>query len=416
MLFKKRQSVFFNPRIIAMLCLGFSSGLPLALTGSTLQAWFTEAGINIVAIGALSLVGMPYVWKFLWAPIMDRFVPPAGGRRRGWIFITQLSLCLTLLLFATLNPSADPMMMGCIALAIAFFSASQDIAIDAYRTDVLLPDERGVGAAYFIFAYRMAMLVSGGLALVLADHFGWRLTYQVMSALLALSIIATYYAPEVKLDDVHPKNLFATIAESFGDLFKRDSIGLLLLFVVFYKLGDAFASALMSTFLLHGLGFSLTEVGIVYKTVSLVGTIMGAVAGGALLVRLHLYRALFLFGFAQAFSTLLFMFLAMAGKSYGLMVFTLFVENFCSGMGTAAFVAFLMSLCHHEYSATQYACLSALMAVGRVFLGPLAGLIVLHWGWVSFYACSFVLSFPGLIILVLLRNKKVCFNAESVEC
>jgi PAT family beta-lactamase induction signal transducer AmpG len=409
------KSILLNPRIMAMFFLGFSSGLPLALTSSTLQAWFTEAGVNIVAIGALSLVGLPYVWKFLWAPIMDRFVPPRGGRRKGWIFVTQMGLCITLFLLALLDPKIEPLQMGLLAMAIAFFSASQDIAIDAYRTDVLHPEERGVGAATYIFAYRIALLVAGGLALVIAQYLGWRIAYQLMAVLLLLLLIATYFAPRPIETAALPTNILDTVTGSFGDLFKRDAVILLLLFAVFYKLGDAFAASLLSNFLLHGLGFSLAEIAVAYKTFGLAATLLGAFSGGILMIRLGLYRSLLYFGFAQAFSTLTFVLLALIGKHFFLMASTIFIESFCSGMGTAAFVAFLMSLCHPRYTATQYACLSALTAIGRVFLGPLAGVMVLHMGWASFYAWAFVFSFPGLIILWLIRNK-VSFNAQTAEC
>jgi PAT family beta-lactamase induction signal transducer AmpG len=408
------KSAYFNPRILAVCCLGFFSGLPLALTGSTLQAWLTVSNVNIVAIGALSLVGLPYVWKFLCAPLMDRFVPPRGGRRRGWIALTQISLCVTLWILASVHPDRHVVLVGMIALLIAFFSASQDIAIDAYRTDILRPEERGIGSAYFIFAYRVAMLVSGGLALVIADHWGWRFTYQLMAFLMTFSAIVTYFAPDVKESGRLPQNIWQTVKDSFKDLFQRDSIAVLLLFVVFYKLGDAIAFSLTTNFLLHGLGFTLTEVGLVYKTVSLLATLLGAFLGGALLVRINLYRALFLFGVAQAFSTLAFVMLAMIGKSFAMMTFAVFIENFCSGMGTTAFVAFLMSLCHQRYTATQYACLSALASIGRVCLGPVAGLMVHRYGWVSFYFWAFLLSFPGLILLNFLRTR-MSFNANAVS-
>jgi PAT family beta-lactamase induction signal transducer AmpG len=409
------KAIIVNPRILAVLCLGFSSGLPLMLTLSTLQAWFTEAGVSIITIGALSLVGLPYVWKFLWAPLMDRFVPPKGGRRRGWIMITQMGLCISLLWIATLNPEHTPKLIGLVALIIAFFSASQDIAVDAYRTDILLPEERGVGSACYIFAYRIAMLVSGGLALVVADRLGWRATYQLMAGLIALSMIATYFAPRVKGEVAAAQDILVTIKESFGDLLKRESIVVLLLFVVFYKLGDALALSLITNFLLKGLGFSLTEIGLVFKTISLVATVLGAFIGGTLLIGWGLYRSLLIFGFAQAVSTLTFMLLAVVGKNYSLMVASLFIENVCSGMGTAAFMAFLMSLCHQRYTATQYASLSALASIGRVCLGPVAGYLVLNLGWVSFFAWSFALSIPGLFLLIFLRNK-VSFNAEMAIC
>lgn len=403
-----------NPRILTVLFLAFSSGLPLALTASTLQAWFTQAGVGLAAIGALTLVGVPYNFKFIWAPIMDRFVPPWWGRRRGWICLTQLGLCLTLFMLANLNPAVSPMLMGSLALFIAFLSASQDIAIDAYRADILLPEERGLGAAVTIFAARIAMLIAGGLALVIADHFGWRLTYELMAVLIAISIVATYFGPETEQHIKAPKNFMAAVVEPFKDLLRRESIGIILLFVIFYKIGDALALSLMSNFLLHGLGFSLTDVGIAYKTFGLFATILGAFAGGMWMTRLNLYWALLLFGLAQAFSNLLFMLLAYAGKSYLLMTSAIFIESFCSGMSTAALLAFLMSLCHQQYSATQYAFLSALFSIGRVFLGPVAAYMVAHLGWMNFYFWSFVICFPGIMLLVWLRGK-VNFNVEAVE-
>ena len=403
-----------NPRIFIMLFLGFSSGLPLALTASTLQAWFTQAGLSVIAIGTLSLIGLPYTLKFLWSPVLDRFVPPWLGRRRGWICLTQLGLCVTLFVLANMNPNEMPKAIGVLALFIAFISASQDVAIDAYRTDVLLPLERGVGSAVYIFSYRMAMLASGGLALVIADHLGWRLTYELMAVLLLLVNIATYFAPETTKNIKAPSSFKAAIIEPFRDLMQRDSLGLILLFVVFYKIGDAFALSLMSNFLLRGLGFSLTDVGVAFKVFGLVATVVGAFAGGFLMPRLGLYRALLWFGLAQAFSNLMFMLLAASGKSYLLLVSSIFIEQFASGMTAAVFMAFLMSLCHQEYSATQYACLSALFSLGRVLIGPVAAVLVAQIGWVNFFGCSVLLSFPGIIILVLLRSK-VNFNADAVK-
>jgi PAT family beta-lactamase induction signal transducer AmpG len=409
------QSIFVNRRLLAILCMGFSSGLPLMLTLSTLQAWFTQAGTSVITVGMLSLVGIPYLLKFLWAPFMDRFAPIKGGKRRGWILITQVGLCVALWVLAGLDPKLEPKMIGFVALIIAFFSASQDVSVDAYRADALLPEERGIGAAYYIFAYRMAILVSGALALVIADHTSWQTTYQIMAGLIALTVLGTLFAPNTHeaITPAH-NNLWFTIRNSFQDLWRRDSIVLLLLFVVFYKLGDALASSLITTFLLRGLGFNLTEVGSVYKSASIVATIIGALIGGAAMVWLGMFRSLLIFGIAQAFSTLTFIVLAMIGKNIWCMAICVFIENFCSGMGTVAFMAFMMSLCHVEYTATQYACLSALASIGRVCLGPVAGVMVLHFGWVSFYAWSFAMSFPGLFLLGLLRTK-VSFNAKVAE-
>lgn len=403
-----------NQRILAVLFLGFSSGLPLALTGSTLQAWFTQAGVNLMAIGALSLIGLPYVWKFLWAPVFDRYVPPFLGRRRAWVFITQIMLCLLLLWLAQLNPGAYPEWVGVLALVIAFMSASQDIAYDAYRTDVLLPDERGLGAASVTFGYRMAMLLAGGFALMLADHIGWKLTYEIMAGLIGLCAIVTFYAPD-PIEKIQAPKLFKdAVVQPFVNLLQRDSIVMILLFILFYKIGDALALSLMSNFLLRELGFTLTDVGVAFKIFGLIATILGAFVGGILMIRISLFQALFWFGLSQAFSNLMFVILAMAGKNYFLMVSAIFIESFCSGLSTAAFIAFIMSLCDKRFTATQYALFSAIFSIGRVFAGPLAAKMVLQLGWVNFYWWAFALSFPGLVLLTTLRKKMRVSHAEAL--
>ncbi len=407
------QIILKNPRILAVALLGFSSALPLALTSSTLQAWFTQAGISLAAIGALSLIGIPYALKFLWSPLMDKVIPPYWGRRRGWMGIAQIGLCVALFLLANLDPKLHASMMGQLALLIAFLSASQDIAIDAYRTDTLLPKERGFGSAIFIFTARISLLVSGGLALILADHIGWRVTYQLMAILMGLSVLVTYFAPDIPTYIKPPVSFKAAVIEPFKDLFRREAIFLILPFLILYKFGDALALQLMSTFLLRGLGFSLTDVGVAYKTVGFAATILGAFAGSALLERLGLFRSLLFFGIAQACSNLLFMLLAVVGKNYGLMVTSMFLENFFTGMSTTALLVFVTALCNQKYSATQFACLSALFSVGRIFLGPLAAVMVERLGWASFYGWTFIICFPALFLLVLMRGK-VTFNAEAM--
>jgi PAT family beta-lactamase induction signal transducer AmpG len=402
-----------NPRLLSLLFLGFASGLPLALTGSTLQAWFTQVGISVVTIGALSLVGMPYVWKFIWAPVMDRFQLPFFGRRRGWIALTQLVLCLLLFIMANGDPAKNAIGISIVAVLIAFVSASQDIAADAYRTDILSPEERGVGIANYVFAYRMAMISSSGFALIIADRFGWRFTYELMAILMGLSVIPTYFAPEPKKMTEKIESFYSIIISAFKNLLQRDAIILTLLFVVLYKLGDALVVSLTSNFLLRKLEFSLSTVGLAFKTVGLFATIAGAYFGALLLKRLGLYRGLWIFGVAQALSNFMFMVLAIVGKSYGLMVATIFIESFCSGMSTTALLAFLTSLCNQRYSATQYACLSAFASVGRVIVGPFAGIMVEHMGWINFYAWSSLLCFPAILVLTMLRSR-VIFNVEAV--
>lgn len=399
------SKMLVNHRLLATLFLGFSSGLPLALTYSTLQAWFTYAHISIVTIGSLSLIGLPYILKFLWAPIMDHYSFKWLGKRRGWIIYTQLAVAISLALLANMDPSKEAGAMALMAFAVALFSASQDVAIDAYRTNILRPEERGLGAAYFVFAYRIAMLISGGLALIFADYLGFKVTYELMAVLILLSMLPAYFAPQTPESHSALPSIFGTIKESFIDLWQREKVILLLLFIVFYKFGDAFAVSLMTNFLLKGLGFSLTEVGTAYKIVSFIAMILGGFVGGLFLTHWNIYRALLVFGLAQSFSNLTFVALALSGKNFSLMAGSIFIENFCSGLSTAAFFAFLMSLCNPRFSAGQYAVLSAIASSGRVFLGPVAGLVVQTVGWVQFYIWSFVLCFPGILLLLFLKDK-----------
>lgn len=393
-----------NSRLWAVLFLGFSSGLPLALTSSTLQAWMTEDQVSLAAIGALSLIGIPYTLKFIWAPLLDYIKVPLFGLRRGWILLTQIALVILLVLLAGSEPAENAQRIYIIAIMIAFFSATQDVAIDAYRADVLKPKERGLGAACSVFSYRVALLISGGFALVLADRYGWQVTYYFMAACIALSMIAAYFAP-ASHERIVTGSLFQATKEGIADILKRDRIIVLLLFLMLYKAGDALALQLMTNFLLHGLGFTLTEVGLAYKIVSFVATIAGGFVGGLILTRLSVFRGLLYFGILQAFSNFMFVLLALVGKSFAMMASAIFIENFCSGLSTAALIAFMMSLCDHKHTASQFAVLSAVASLGRVFLGPLAAALVAQLGWVEFYTWTVILSFPGLILLMLLKKE-----------
>ena len=405
MSFTAYTAIFTQRRVAFMLLLGFSSGLPLALTTGTLQAWATVDGLDLKTISFLTLVGSAYTLKFLWAPLMDRFVPPLLGRRRGWMVVTQLSLVAGIALMGTQSPKASIMALAVIAVVVAFCSASQDIAFDAYRTDVLRQEERGAGAAVSVLGYRLAMLVSGGLALVLADSFlGWQATYWLMAALMFVGIIATWFAPEPEVVVPPPRTLDEAVVGPMKDFFSREGAVLVLVLIVLYKLGDAFAGSLSTAFLIRGVGFSATEVGAINKILGLIATIVGALVGGALMARLSLYGALMLFGILQAVTNLGFWFLAVTPKAYWSMATVVGLENLAGGMGTAAFVAFLMTLCRVRYSATQFALLSALAAVGRTYLaGPLSGVMVESFGWANFFVVTVLIALPGLGLLWMQR-------------
>ena len=397
--------VFTNRRVSAVVLLGFASGLPLALTGGTLQAWYAVAGVDLVTIGFLGLVGQPYVYKFLWAPLMDRFVPPHLGRRRGWMLVTQLALVYGLAMMAGLSPMEHPWELGLVALAVAFFSASQDVAIDAWRTDVLKPEERGAGAAVYVAGYRIAMLVSGGLALVLADQIGWQNMWMLMAGVMLIGVAGTWLAPEPPVTaSATPATLLQAYRDPLREFLSRPRAGWLLVFIVLYKLGDAYAGSLTVTFLIRGVGFTPTDVGLVNKVFGLAATLLGVFAGALIMNRLGLFRALLLFGLLQAVSNLGFALLAMAGHHYPLMVAAVGFENLSGGLGTAAFVALLMALCDHRYSASQFALMSALAAAGRVFVGPSAGYLVELIDWTGFFALSVLTALPGIWLLWWLRG------------
>jgi len=423
-----------NQRLRTVLLLGFASGLPLALSGSTIQAWYAVSSVDITTIGFLSLVGQPYVFKFIWAPILDRFTPNIfkntvfasefvkhafSQRRKAWILLSQSCLVFILVLMAFQSPEKAPVFLAFLALMLAFFSATQDISIDAYRTDVLKPLERGLGAALSVGGYRVAMLVSGGLALVMADYLGWQLTILLMSALMLANCIISFFSPQPVYQQAAPASLSSAIKDPFKEFITRYSPAqvsltnsllqnkavLFLFFIVIYKMGDAFAGTLTTAFLIRGLNFSLTDIGLATKTIGLLATLIGVFWGGLFLYRKGLYLSLMWFGLLQAITNLGFVILSMSGKSHLLMMAVIGLENLAGGMGTAAFVAFLMGLCNHRYSATQFALFSALSAIARVYVGPMAGFGVewLDWSW--FFLLTFFLALPGLFLLKYLQKE-----------
>lgn len=397
--------IFQQPRSAILLILGFASGLPLALTSGTLQAWMTVENIDLKTIGFFSLVGQAYVFKFLWSPIMDRYTPPFLGRRRGWLLTTQFLLLISIAAMGLLEPGTQLRWMAALAVVIAFCSASQDIVFDAWKTDVLPAEDRGTGAAISVLGYRLGMLVSGGLALWMADRWlGWQGMYWLMAALLLPCIIATLLAPEPADSIPVPKTLEQAVAAPLRDFFGRNNAWLILLLIVLYKLGDAFAMSLTTTFLIRGVGFDAGEVGVVNKTLGLLATIVGALYGGVLMQRLSLFRALLIFGMLQGASNAGYWLLSVTDKHMFSMGAAVFFENLCGGMGTAAFVALLMTLCNKSFSATQFALLSALSAVGRVYVGPVAGWFVEAHGWPTFYLFSVVAAVPGLLLLLVCRQ------------
>jgi PAT family beta-lactamase induction signal transducer AmpG len=392
--------VFRSRRMAAVTLLGFCSGLPFYLTNRNLQAWLTMNKISLTAIGLFSLVSLPYSLKFLWAPLIDRFSPPALGRRKGWIVAAQAMLVVAIATMALHDPSRSLYWLAINALALAFVSATQDVAIDAYRTDVLNADETAAGAGAFVLGYRGALILTGSGALILADHASWPAAYLALAAIMAGAMLASLGSPEPPIV-APPETLQLAVRMPFVDYFSRVGArrgALVLAFIVLFRLGDAMIANMTTPFLLQ-IGFTQTDVGAVQGGIGLLSTIVGVVAGGAVAARLGLFRSLWVFGAFQAFSNLAYVVLAYAGRNYPTMVATIVIENFCGGLGTSALVGFLMSLCNPRFSATQYALLSSMMAAGRDLLVAPAGALAERTGWAGFFWISFVAAFPALLFL-----------------
>lgn len=382
----------------SVVLLGISSGLPIALCSSTLQAWFTTENLGIVLLGFINIIGVPYILKWLWAPLLDRLTLSSLGRRKSWIVATQWVLIIVLWLMSYLHPAQNPGLLMGLGAILAFFSATQDIAIDAYRTEILAPKERGLGAALNVTGYRFALLIAGALALLLADRIGWDYTYKIMALMLMICSMLTFFAPEPQVLK-QPTTLREAFIGPLQDFLKRSNALWLIAVIILYKLGEAYALSLTTPFLLRGLHFSLTEVALLNKVIGLSAIILGGIVGGLWMMRLGLFCSLLTFGILAALTNILFVVMAIVGKNMFLAGFTIFAENFCSGMSSAAFVAFLMSLCNPKFTAMQYASLSAIATIGRVVMGSTSGVLVQYLGWVNFYWISVAICLPGLYML-----------------
>ena len=420
----------------AILVLGFTSGLPYALMDDAFRGWMTKAQIDLKTIGWFSLISLPYSIKFLWSPLLDRFVPPGLGRRRGWIVLAQLGLILGIMLLAlqmghfvpgeTASNNQIFQILAATALVITFLSATQDIAIDAYRTDILESREVGAGAAIYVLGYRIAILVTGAVTFILADQISWPGVYTLMAGLIVAGLLVSIWAPEPTQAVVPPESLRQAVILPFVEFFNR--LGgwrtlSVLMFILLYKLGDNLTAKMAIPFLGdQGLGFSDTDIGTIRQGLGLVATIVGTLVGGSAVSQLGIHRSLWIFGGLQALSNLGYLILAIIGKNYLTLLLAINIENFCAGLGTAGFVGFLMSLCNPTFSATQFALLSSLMAVGRdLVAGPMSGELAQwikeivqtnpqlqnlpylagssHQGWPLFFALTLLAALPGLALL-----------------
>lgn len=393
-----------------MLPLGLASGLPLALSGATLQAWMTVAGVDLQTIGLLGLAGLPYTYKFLWAGALDEVRPLGIDRRRAWVMVSQWALSLCILALAHCDPGQQAGLIGLLALLIATLSATQDMAFDAYRTEVLAARERGAGVAVAVFGYRLGMLLSGAIALIVADHFGWKTVWLSLAAMLAGLSVVAWLAPSVGEAPAPPSDpsegLLQRLITGIRPLFlSRSALGLLSILVL-YKLGDAWVASLSSAFLIRGAGYSLTDVGVINKGVGLLATLLGALCAGQAFSRWGLYPGLWWSAWAQAITNVGFLALAL-WPSPGLWALGVVVilENFAGGLGTVALLSLMMSLTRPPHTALQFALLSALTALPRVWLAPVVGQAANLAGWSGFFALGLLAAVPGLLLLRVWRSR-----------
>ncbi|MEI8395536.1 MAG: MFS transporter [Rhodospirillaceae bacterium] len=433
-MYSSALAVYLDRRMLTILLLGFASGLPLALTGATMTVWLAESGISKASIGVFLLAGLPYTLKFLWAPLIDRgrlpWLTRRFGRRRGWLLACQSALMLSLLLLTGENPATAPWSMGLTALLVAFCSASQDIVVDAYRVESLDRPQYGAGAATYVLGYRFGMLASGAGALYLASILSWPQVYAVMAGMVAIGMITVLSAPEPAAVDAgrmlareHAEAatlvrhygltgrfaklaawLYGAVISPFRDFVHKPDWWAVLLFITLFKLGEVFAAALVLPFYLE-LGFDKVEIATVTKVFGLIATIAGGLIGGGLVGRLGIMRGLLVTGVLQALSNFAYIALNAAGHDLGMLMVTVALENVCAGMATAAFVAYLSSLCSLAYTATQYALLTSLAKLASDLLKSSSGWFAEQLGWVSYFLLSIGLCLPALVLLLWLTTR-----------
>jgi len=384
--------------MLVALLMGFSCGLPLLLTITVLQAWMQEEGIDLTVIGLMGLVGLPYTLKFIWAPFLDRFTLPFLGRRRGWLLLFQAALMMAISILGLTSPSQTPWLVALAAFLVTFFSASQDIVVDAYRREDLLDEELGLGSSLYINGYRVGMLLASGGGLIMADHMSFSMVYQIMALCMFPGIVVTLLAREPGLPEGTPKSLAEAVIDPLKEYFRRDGALLILAFILLYKIGDTMAAAMTTPFYLET-GFTKSQIGTVVKLFGFWATIGGGLAGGVLMLRIGINRCLWIFGGLQALSTSGFVVLAVVGGSVPLLSAVIAFENLSSGMGTAAYAAFMASITSKRFTATQYALLSSLMGIPRVLASAPTGFMAKHFGWVSFFVLCTLLAIPGMILL-----------------
>ena len=385
--------------MLVALLMGFSCGLPLLLTITVLQAWMKEEGVDLALIGMMALVGIPYTVKFLWAPFLDRFTLPFLGRRRGWLLVAQVALIFSIAGLGSTDPGNNPWMVAFAAFLVTFFSASQDIVVDAYRREDLTDEELGLGSSLYVNGYRVGMLLASGGGLIMADHLPFSAVYLIMAACMLPGVLTTLLAREPEITLGTPRTMREAVLDPLVEYFNRQGALWILAFILFYKIGDTMASSMTIPFYLD-IGFSKTEIGTVVKLFGFWATVAGSLIGGVIMIRLGIRRSLWIFGFLQAISTACFALLARIGHSILALSGVIAFENLSGGMGTAAYVAFMASITNKRFTATQYALLTSLMGVPRVMASAPTGFLAKNLGWEGFFIVCTVIAIPGMLLLL----------------
>ena len=420
------SSLYFQPRLLIIFVMGFASGLPLALSSATLFFWLAEVGITLATIGLFALVGTPYNFKFFWAPFIDRIPLPVLtrilGRRRSWMLVIQLGLMVSIAILGFSQPEVTPLLTAAAALSVAFFSASQDIVIDAYRIEILDRDEQGAGAAMTQAGYRLGAIAAGAGALFLAEQLDWSLVYAVMAVLVVVGMAAAIFAPDPEqrnpalVEAQNLKGFRSMVIDPFVEFFQRNKPStaiIILAFILLYKFGDAYAGVMAYPFY-YEMGFTKSEVATVSKIFGVIATVVGVFVGGMIVKRYGIMKSLLGCGILQMLSNLMYAAQAIAGHDVQFLYFTIGIENLSGGMGSSAFVAYLSVLCNTAYTGTQFALFTSFMAFGRTLLSASSGWVVQMTGWFDFFLISTIVALPGLLLLVwMMRNLPMSVQANK---
>ncbi len=404
-------SKVFNLKQIIIFVLGFASGLPLLLTGSTFKLWLSQEKIDIKTIGLMSLVGLSYSLKFLWAPLLDRYFIPQLGRRKTWLMITQFGLALSLFMMSQSSPTDNLSTIAVWAVLVAFMSATQDVVVDAYRSESLATNEIGLGSSMGVYGYRVAMWFAGGILVsFVADssiatdgRITWSQFYLITSVLFLILTIVSFFIPEPE-NKSNPKTLISAVVDPFKEFFKRENAILILLFIFTFKLGDQIAGSLLTPFY-KSMGYVNTEIGFITKTCGLFSTLAGLFLGGIALLKFGVNRCLWIFGILQALGMGLFAIITFTGPVVWSLALAVIVEDLTAAMATSAFIAFMTTSTNSKYTATQFALLSSLAALGRTLFSGYAGYMQEFLGWANFFYAGTLLAIPGLILLYLIQRK-----------